>query len=293
MVASVPPKRWRLALPDAARTADLPRRPANRAVCVEARARRTVRFPRFFVTSPAPCPYLPGKTERKVFTELRARTPTSSTTRSGGSASAAARPSPTARAASIARPASRCASSPGVRPERQPRNDAASTTTSWSPNAARGRPTSSSICCTATSARATPAAAWRRWTRSITPTWWNTRRFQLISSNIGSPRDGGPGRLVGACLTDRQGDGLSMIYSFYDPEHEARTGLGNYIILDHIRRAAGAAGLPYVYLGYWVEGSSGCSTRSVPPARAARPRTAGGASIRSSASCRWPDRAWR
>ena len=29
-----------------------------------------VRFPRFFVTSPGPCPYLPGKTERKVFTEL-------------------------------------------------------------------------------------------------------------------------------------------------------------------------------------------------------------------------------
>ena len=66
--------------------------------------------------------------------------------------------------------------------------------------------------------------------------------------------DGGQGRLVGACLTDRQGDGLSMIYSFYDPEHEARTGLGNYIILDHVRRAA-EAGLPYVYLGYWVEGS--------------------------------------
>jgi arginine-tRNA-protein transferase len=63
-----------------------------------------------------------------------------------------------------------------------------------------------------------------------------------------------PGRLVGACLTDFQGDGLSMIYSFYDPEHEARAGLGNYIILDHIRRAA-ERGLPYVYLGYWVEGA--------------------------------------
>jgi arginine-tRNA-protein transferase len=61
--------------------------------------------------------------------------------------------------------------------------------------------------------------------------------------------------LVGGCLTDRQGDGLSMIYSFYDPEHEARTGLGNYIILDHIRRAA-QDGLPYVYLGYWVDGSA-------------------------------------
>jgi arginine-tRNA-protein transferase len=63
-----------------------------------------------------------------------------------------------------------------------------------------------------------------------------------------------PGRLVGACLTDRQCDGLSMIYSFYDPHHEGRQGLGNYIILDHIRRA-NELGLSYVYLGYWVEGS--------------------------------------
>jgi arginine-tRNA-protein transferase len=61
--------------------------------------------------------------------------------------------------------------------------------------------------------------------------------------------------LVGACLTDRQGDGLSMIYSFYEPDHPTRSGLGNYIILDHIHRAAEME-LPYVYLGYWVEGST-------------------------------------
>jgi arginine-tRNA-protein transferase len=67
--------------------------------------------------------------------------------------------------------------------------------------------------------------------------------------------DGSIGRLVGVCLTDRQGDGLSMIYSFYEPDHTHRTGLGNYVILDHIRRAV-AEGLPYVYLGYWVEGSA-------------------------------------
>ena len=66
--------------------------------------------------------------------------------------------------------------------------------------------------------------------------------------------DGSPGRLVGACLTDKQGDGLSMIYSFYDPDHAERAGLGNYIILDHIRRAT-EMGLPFVYLGYWVEGA--------------------------------------
>jgi arginyl-tRNA--protein-N-Asp/Glu arginylyltransferase len=76
----------------------------------------------------------------------------------------------------------------------------------------------------------------------------------LLEYREPSSPDGGPGRLIGACLTDRQGDGLSMIYSFYDPEHEARTGLGNFIILDHIRRAK-AAGLRYVYLGYWVDGA--------------------------------------
>ena len=45
-----------------------------------------------------------------------------------------------------------------------------------------------------------------------------------------------------------------MIYSFFDVGEGARKGLGTYIILDHIIRAA-RAGLPYVYLGYWVEGS--------------------------------------
>ena len=66
-------------------------------------------------------------------------------------------------------------------------------------------------------------------------------------------QDGRPGRLVGACLTDKQSDGLSMIYSFYDTGENARPGLGSFIILDHITRA-GAADLPHVYLGYWIEG---------------------------------------
>ena len=63
------------------------------------------------------------------------------------------------------------------------------------------------------------------------------------------------GKLVGACLTDRQADGLSMIYSFFAADDERRQGLGNFIIMDHILRAR-EAGLPYVYLGYWVKGSA-------------------------------------
>ncbi|MER2607100.1 MAG: arginyltransferase [Siculibacillus sp.] len=63
----------------------------------------------------------------------------------------------------------------------------------------------------------------------------------------------GEGPLVGVALTDALGDGLSMVYSFYDPTEAAR-GLGTFMILDHVRRAK-QLGLPYVYLGYWVEGS--------------------------------------
>jgi arginine-tRNA-protein transferase len=64
-------------------------------------------------------------------------------------------------------------------------------------------------------------------------------------------------RLVGACLTDRLGDGLSAVYSFFAPAEgqsqaaQDRRSLGTYTILWLIARAR-ALGLPYVYLGYWV-----------------------------------------
>jgi arginyl-tRNA--protein-N-Asp/Glu arginylyltransferase len=66
-------------------------------------------------------------------------------------------------------------------------------------------------------------------------------------------RAGRPGTLAAVCLTDVLEDGVSMVYSFYDPEKRADS-LGTYIILDHIEIAR-EAGLPYVYLGYWVPGS--------------------------------------
>ena len=63
----------------------------------------------------------------------------------------------------------------------------------------------------------------------------------------------GPGRLVACALSDVLQDGLSMVYSFFDPQLSFRS-LGTYMILDHVR-AAKARRLPYVYLGYWVRGS--------------------------------------
>ncbi len=63
----------------------------------------------------------------------------------------------------------------------------------------------------------------------------------------------GTGALLAVALTDVLNDGLSMVYSFFDPEAQDRS-LGTYMILDHIQRA-GRMGLRYVYLGYWVRGS--------------------------------------
>ena len=61
------------------------------------------------------------------------------------------------------------------------------------------------------------------------------------------------GELVAVALTDVLGDGLSMVYSFFEPDEAARS-LGRFMVLDHIARAR-ELGLAYVYLGYWVRGS--------------------------------------
>ena len=66
-------------------------------------------------------------------------------------------------------------------------------------------------------------------------------------------KDDRPGELIGVALSDILEDGLSMIYSFFDTD-QAKRSLGTFFILDHIERAQ-KLGLPYVYLGYWVEGS--------------------------------------
>ena len=67
-------------------------------------------------------------------------------------------------------------------------------------------------------------------------------------------REAGTQRLMGACLSDILGDGLSMVYSFFEPSATDRS-LGAYMILDHVRMA-GEMGLPHVYLGYWVPSSA-------------------------------------
>jgi len=81
----------------------------------------------------------------------------------------------------------------------------------------------------------------------------STRLVEYRRRTPDSGINGRGGALIAVALTDVLGDGLSMVYSFFDPD-EAWRSLGTLAILDHIERAR-RMGLPYLYLGYWVKGS--------------------------------------
>jgi arginine-tRNA-protein transferase len=80
---------------------------------------------------------------------------------------------------------------------------------------------------------------------------------RVVEYRVRDPDSGFTGRstgnLLAVALTDVLSDGLSMVYSFFEPEQADRS-LGTFMILDHIARAR-RMGLQYVYLGYWVDGS--------------------------------------
>lgn len=61
------------------------------------------------------------------------------------------------------------------------------------------------------------------------------------------------GILYAVCLTDKMNDGLSLVYSFFNPELKSRS-LGSYLVLWHIQQAQ-KMGLPHIYLGYWISES--------------------------------------
>ena len=60
--------------------------------------------------------------------------------------------------------------------------------------------------------------------------------------------------LLGVCLTDILDDGVSMVYSFFDPKLK-NNSFGTFMILNHINYSK-KLNLKYVYLGYWVNGSN-------------------------------------
>jgi arginine-tRNA-protein transferase len=223
-----------------------------------------VRFPRFFVTSPAPCPYLAGRQERKVFTELKGPNADALNDALGRigfrrSQTVAYRPS--------CADCTACVSVRVAAAEFQP-------SSTQKRNLKRNSDLVATVCHPWSTAE--QFGLLQRYLAARHPGGGMATMDEVdfadmvehtpVTSYVIEYRepceDGGTGRLVGACLTDRQGDGLSMIYSFYDPEHATRTGLGNYIILDHIRRAA-QDDLPLCIWAIGSKGLSGCSTRCV------------------------------
>ena len=60
------------------------------------------------------------------------------------------------------------------------------------------------------------------------------------------------GKLVGVDLIDILDDGISAIYFYYNPDY-GKLSLGTYSLLYQIKLAK-ILELPYIYLGYWVEG---------------------------------------
>ena len=214
------------------------------------------RFPRFFVTTPSPCPYLAGKTERKVFTELSGQHASELNDALGRigfrrSQGVAYRPSCLDCAACVSVRVIAGEFQPSATQRKMIRRHADLEVTACKPWTTEEQ-----------------YALLRRYLKHRHPgggmvdmdesDFADMVEQSPVKTYVVEYRepslDGRPGRLVGACLTDQQADGLSMIYSFFEPNYEARPGLGTYIILDHIIRA-GRAGLPYVYLGYWVEQS--------------------------------------
>jgi len=208
--------------------------------------------PQFYLTAPSPCPYLAGKEERKVFTHLvgeRARELNDLLTHGGFR-----------RSQSIAyRPACEaCRACVSVRVVVE----------DFRPTRSMRRVLERNSDMTADMRTAMPTSE----QYSIFRAYLDSRHHdggmadmtvldyammvedshvetKMVEYRLRKPG----GDLLAVALTDVLSDGLSMVYSFYEPDAADRS-LGTFMILDHIARAR-RMGLPYVYLGYWVRGS--------------------------------------
>ncbi|OYW52072.1 MAG: arginyltransferase [Azorhizobium sp. 32-67-21] len=216
--------------------------------------------PQFYLTAPSACPYLPGREERKVFTHLvgeRAGSLNDILTQGGFR-----------RSQSIAyRPACEgCRACVSVRilvnefePSRSFRRIRADNSDLIGALRAP-TPTSEQYSLfrayvnTRHGSGGMADMSVLDYAMMVEDTHVETRLVEYRKRGPDSRINGrGTGDLIAVALTDILADGLSMVYSFYNP-HIPQRSLGSYLILDHIARAR-AMGLPYVYLGYWVQGS--------------------------------------
>ncbi len=210
---------------------------------------------RFFLTAPSPCPYLPDRFERKVFAHL----PLSD----GANVNDSLTQVGFRRSQNIAyRPA--CEACAACVSARIPVADY-SFSRSERKTLARNEDVERSVVeAEATmeqfdllrrylmARHAAGGMAEMAWPDYVAMVEDTAVRTHVIEYRI-KARDGGPGDLIACALVDVMSDGLSLVYSYYDPTLTRRS-LGSFVILDHVVQA-GLAPVPYVYLGYWVRGS--------------------------------------
>jgi arginine-tRNA-protein transferase len=216
--------------------------------------------PQFYLTAPSPCPYLPGKEERKVFTHLvgeRAGDLNDLLTHGGfrRSQSIAYRPACEACRACI----SVRVVVDDFRPSRSMRRIRAdnadvigemrvSVPTSEQYSVFRGYLDHRHFDGGMADMTVLDYAM------MVEDSHVETRMIEYRRRGPDSTINGrGTGELLAVALTDVLADGLSMVYSFFESDQADRSP-GTFMILDHIARAR-RMGLPYVYLGYWVAGS--------------------------------------
>ncbi|WKW52092.1 arginyltransferase [Rhodomicrobium lacus] len=225
------------------------------------------RFPEFYVTAPQPCPYLPGRMERKIFTHLSADRPVALVDNllKGGFR----------RSQNIAYMpyCDHCAACVPVRivvNEFKPHRTLAKIARINEDLSARrisGRATLEqfSLFREYIEVRHADGGMADMTLLDYSMMIQDSAVETYLTEYRLKPRDGeNSGPLIAAVLCDRLSDGISLVYSFYDPNLSKR-GLGNYIILEQVEFAR-ARGLPYVYLGYWIAGSRkmGYKTRFTP-----------------------------
>ncbi len=208
--------------------------------------------PQFYVTAPQPCPYLEGRMERKLFTALQgdgAQRLNDGLSKQGfrRSQNVLYRPSCADCAACLSARISVADFVPSKSQKRTLRRNAGIERRATSPWATEdqyalfrryleGRHASGGMADMDTFEFAS----------MVEETPIRTRVVEYVERETGA--------LVAVCLTDVLDDGVSMVYSFFEPER-TRASMGTYIILDHIKIAREAE-LPHVYLGYWVPGSA-------------------------------------
>jgi len=216
--------------------------------------------PQFYLTAPSPCPYLPGREERKVFTHLvgdRAPGLNDLLTHGGfrRSQSIAYRPAcETCRACvSVRVIVDQFKPSRGMRRVRAENSDVIGEMRVQAPSSEQYSLFRAYLDNRHRDGGMADMTV-LDYAMMVEDSHVKTRLVEYRKRGPDSSINGrGSGSLLAVALTDVLSDGLSMVYSFFDPKESARS-LGTYMILDHIERAR-KINLPYVYLGYWVRGS--------------------------------------